>query len=1223
MEKKLTLKLLLVVVVTALFAWRIYPPSQTLRQGLDLQGGTSLIYAIDTTGLSAADQKDVAQRLVPILRKRIDPDNIQNLVIRPQGFSRIEIQMPLATKDVQQRRSSYDAAVDKVQTGNINISLVERAVTLPEAERKSQIESLSGGSAAKKKIIDDFATAYDNLNRLKAKSESSAARLEKIAEQLSKTGVNTDVVKAMSSTWSTMEGKALTDAILKQMPKDANSLSAIKSYVAAYKDWADMVNAMTTSATGANDQYRTARASLEKLNINFDLIRQTILELPAGSGERGDRIKQLVAAFPERRADIEQLVKAYDDYRTVRGRLDDPEDLRRILKGVGVLEFRILPQTTGPKAMEATEIALRKQNLDTYGPAKASDSKYVWEEIENPKEWKVSDSITHKFGEKEYVLASNLPDEQMLQTGKERAWQLERAYPDYDQSGRRSIGFKLNERGANLFHKVTSSNIGRPLCILLDNIAISAPNIQSAIFSRGIITGEFSQTEITDMVNKLNAGSLPARLIDPPITVKTIGPSIGTENRNSAILSGFIGLFVIIVFMAIYYISSGLIADAALCMNVILILGAMAFSGSTFTLPGIAGLVLTLGMAVDANVLINERIREEQAKGSSIRIAIKNGYDRAFVVIFDSNLTAFLSGFILYVVGSEEIKGFAITLMLGIISHMITSIYVTRLIFEWLLQKRVFVDKIRMMHLFGKPNINWMGLLPIFLTISGVITIGGIAAFFLRDDSKNSKYDIEFTGGTAVTVEFREGVNITRDQVEARIQKIGADEGNPKLAAATVVAVGAQNSRQFDISTLETNKTLIDATFAGEVPSEVDARNAITRAGDKFPAGTLTNLVIAPKGKNILHFETTQTNSALVKEIVTAAFADKQATVGDPKVNEVVNDAIIRAFGDQLNANQDLGAKIVDTQMIDNKLLDKEPQLSSFYGGAKFVVSLKLPATVTQLDKRFRDLQYKPGMQSLVMNPYEILKPDLTTPGPNEELKSLVYISRIPEAGYRDLTADELSKFMANEKTKIIQAASIKESLPRVTQIDPSIGSEAKLRAVVAVGLGWLMIIVYIWFRFGRARYGIAGVVALIHDVLVAGCAVVMATYISRTSIGQALLIGDFKINLDTVAAFLTIIGYSINDTIVVFDRIRENRGKSGVLSTKLINDSINQTLSRTVLTSVATLLVLLAMYIWGGPGLRGFNYAMIVGVLTGTYSSIAIASPILLLGSKGKEVKA
>ncbi len=1227
MEKRLTLKLLLIVGITALLGWRIYPPSQTLRQGLDLQGGTSLIYAIDTTGLTPAEQKDVAQRLVPIMRKRIDPTNKQNLVVRPQGFGRIEIQMPLASKDVQDRRQAYDNAVEAIQKANMNIALVERAATLPADKRAGDIETLAAGSAGRKKIIDDFLLAYDKLGGLKKQSESLAAKLDTLLKQLEATGLKSDVVREMSGQWATLSADALDGAILKGMPDAAGKMTAVKSYVAAYKEWADVVNAMTAKDTGANDGYKSARASLEKLNVNIDVVKQTILELPTGSAQRNERIAKLTESFPERKSQIENLIATFDQYRTVRGRLDDPEDLRRILKGVGVLEFRILPQRSGIKPLDAAEIAVRKQNLETFGPARAADEKYMWVETENndPKEWAAEERgyITHWFGEKLYVLASNQADEVMLHTGKDKtAWQLSRAYPDYDQkSGGRAIGFSFNELGANNFFRLTSKNIERPLAILLDNMAISAPNISTAIRSRGIITGGstgFTQTQVTDMVNKLNAGSLPARLIDPPITTKTIGPSIGAENRDSGIKAGIIGLAVVAAFMAVYYISSGCIADVALVLNVLFILAAMAFSGSTFTLPGIAGIILTIGMAVDANVLINERIREEQGKGCSIRIAIKNGYDRAFLTIFDSNVTTFITALILYIVASEEIKGFAITLMLGIISSMITSVYVTRIIFQWLLEKRVLVGKMRMMQAFSAPNINWMGLRPIFFTVSAIAVLASWAIFFTRDDSKNSKYDIEFTGGTSVTMNLKEPM--ARNDVERAIRNIGEQTRNPRLAAAIVYSIGAEQT-QFEINTLETNKTAIEVTFTGAVPSELEVRQAIADAEDRFPAAPMANLSVIRNGQ-VLQLETTQTNSAAVKEIVAAAFHDRQAVVGDPHVDEVVNDAVTKAFGDKLRTNQDLGPKILNTQMIDSRLLDSEPQLAAFYGGVKITVDLALPATAAQLDRRFTDLQYKPGMHDLDMNPYDVLRKDLTLPMADEELTELVYVSRIPEAGYRDLTADEVARFVENETTKVLQAASLKQSLPRVTQIDPSIGGQAKVRALIAIVLGWIAIIAYLWVRFGRPRYGIAGVTALVHDVSLAMGAVVAATYVANTGIGRALLVGDFKINLEMIAAFLTIIGYSINDTIVIFDRIRENRGKGGVLTPKLINDSINQTLSRTILTSLSTFIVVFVMYVWGGPGLRGLNFALMVGIVVGSYSTVAIAAPMLLLGSKSKEIK-
>jgi SecD/SecF fusion protein len=239
----------------------------------------------------------------------------------------------------------------------------------------------------------------------------------------------------------------------------------------------------------------------------------------------------------------------------------------------------------------------------------------------------------------------------------------------------------------------------------------------------------------------------------------------------------------------------------------------------------------------------------------------------------------------------------------------------------------------------------------------------------------------------------------------------------------------------------------------------------------------------------------------------------------------------------------------------------------------------------------------------------------------NDKVSQFIYVSLHPEAGYRELSETEWNSFVENEKSKLLAACSMESTLSRMTQIDPSIGNEAKTRAILAVVLSLLGIVAYIWFRFGTARYGMAAIASLVHDVLITLGMIAGCTYIANTVFGKAILIEDFKINLDMIAAILTLIGYSLNDTIVVFDRIRENRGKDAVPTVKVVNDSINQTLSRTILTSFTTFLAIFIMYVWGGSGFRGFNFAMLFGIIIGTYSSIAIAAPILLLGgSRNKE---
>jgi len=234
-------------------------------------------------------------------------------------------------------------------------------------------------------------------------------------------------------------------------------------------------------------------------------------------------------------------------------------------------------------------------------------------------------------------------------------------------------------------------------------------------------------------------------------------------------------------------------------------------------------------------------------------------------------------------------------------------------------------------------------------------------------------------------------------------------------------------------------------------------------------------------------------------------------------------------------------------------------------------------------------------------------------------MNSFVYVSTPPDEDIRNYSEDDWTRFGENEKAKVLEATQIETSLPRVRQFDPSVGSEQKTRALIAIFLSLFAIVTYIWIRFGNIRYGVAAIIALIHDVCITLGAVTACTYIAATPIGEKLLIGDFKIDLAMIAAFLTLIGYSLNDTIVVFDRIRENRGKAKQINPQTITDSINQTISRTIMTSFTTFVVVLIMYIFGGQGLRGFTFAIGFGIIIGTYSSIAIAAPILLLGTKTK----
>jgi SecD/SecF fusion protein len=1217
MNKNLLSKSILIIVLVVVAAWTLYPPSKTLKPGIDLAGGTSLIYEIDAQGLEGLEKKDLAQRMITVLRRRIDPANIQNLIWRPQGGTRFEIQMPLASEETRQRRQSFEKARSDLLAENINLAIILRSLQKPAEQRTKDFEEFAQGAPDRMTILNKLADVYDERRELQDKRDKLFSGLQTSENIITVAGLNLDDIKLHLGDWIKLNEQQLREALIGYLGSEGN-LDMLTKYVNMYGEWAEVVEQLTNAETGINVRYKEVKKALDKLNLTEDQLK-FCLEAPPKSLKRSSAIDELKTGFSDRSEKIDKAVAAFDEYRPFQGRLDDPRDLQRMLKGAGILEFRILP-TRGHAEVDADEMAGYVERLKTKGPKYASDNKNIWCEIENIKEFKRNDAFLAQFGDKFYVLASNKKDETFVHGAEGKDWSLKRAYPTTDQTGRRAIGFTFDERGGRLFGNITGKNIDRPLCILLDGVAISAPNIQSRIFAQGIITGSFTQTEVVDMVNKLNAGSLPARLIEQPISVKTIGPSIGADNRDKGIRSGLIGLTGVILCMAIYYTLGGAIADVALLMNLLFTLAIMALLRATFTLPGIAGAILTIGMSVDANVLIFERIREEQQRGASLRVAIKNGYAKAFSAIFDSNITTIITAAILYWVGSEDIKGFALVLMLGLSSSLFTALTVTRVIFEYLLNKRIIKDHLVMLHLIRKPNINWMGLRPIFFTLSAILTVGGVVVFLTRDDTKSNKYDIEFTGGTSIQINLKDDANLKRQDVEDRIHKVGTDRGNLALATATVYSIET-SGKQYEITTTETNKTKASVTFP-QTGQTIEAMTAaITKAMEQKDA-RLNNLVITPVSGTPTEFtiSTGQLNTFLVGDVLRTAFPD--ANVSQPKVDEIVNNAILTAFADELEIQQNLQPEIISQEKITQQIIDSHPEITDFLGGIKITCKIERAATAEEINRRLADLRFKPDTQNLNWYSYKILGPDLTTIEPNQPVKSFVYLSVEPEAGFRELTEDEWAQFAKNETAKVMAATELETSLPRVTQIDPSVGAEAKTRALVAIVLSLIAMLIYIWVRFGDLHFGFGAVITLFHDTCVTVGAVTACTYIATTTIGQKLLIGDFKIDLAMIAAFLTLLGYSINDTIVVYDRIRENRRK-GTLTPQIINNSINETLSRTLLTGTTTLLVLTVMYIFGGKGLRGFNFAMLFGIVEGTYSSIAISAPILLFRLKAADKKA
>ncbi|MBN1527025.1 MAG: protein translocase subunit SecD [Candidatus Omnitrophica bacterium] len=543
------------------------------------------------------------------------------------------------------------------------------------------------------------------------------------------------------------------------------------------------------------------------------------------------------------------------------------------------------------------------------------------------------------------------------------------------------VSLTLNPKGADIFANLTAANVGKRLAIVLDGTVQSAPVIREAIPSgQAQISGTFTVDEANDLSVVLRAGALPA-----PVIVeeeRTVGPLLGADSIRSGLRATIIGALLVFLFMAAYYRLAGMVANLMLILNLSLILACLAMFKGTLTLPGIAGLILTIGMAVDANVLIYERMREELKLGKSLRAAIPAGFHRASSAIMDSNLTTIVAAALIFKFGTGPIRGFAVTLTIGLIANLFTAVTCSRVIFEFLCDQ-FDLSKLRMMQFFRETHIDFIGKRKICYTLSAIVIIIGLSAFFMRGE-KN--FGVDFSGGTLQQYMFEKPVKV--DSIRSALKEVG---------------LGGASIQQY----------------------------------------------------------------------------------GNPK------EVIIRT-------PQDVSRKLKDI-----------------------------------FNEKFQD-----------------------------------------------------NKF----------------DLMRVETVGPAVGKNLRQNAATSLLLAIAGIMIYVMFRFNM-KYAIAGVVALFHDVLIA--------------VG-ALALTQRQFDLTIVAALLTIAGYSINDTIVIYDRIRENLRlvKKGTFA-DVVNLSVNQTFSRTILTSAVTLLVVVALLLFGGEVLNDFAFCLFVGFISGVYSTIYIASPLVITWHK------
>jgi len=741
------------------------------------------------------------------------------------------------------------------------------------------------------------------------------------------------------------------------------------------------------------------------------------------------------------------------------------------------------------------------------------------------------------------------------------------------------VSLDFNAQGRHLFAKVTEENVGEQLAIILDDIRdakgniakqgqlYSAPEIKGAIWGTAVISGGaggFTQTEAEDLKTTLEAGGLPATLV--PEGMNRVGPSLGRDSIDMATRATIIGGAVVFLFMILYYHKGGIVANIALMLNVLLVVGAMAVFQATLTLPGIAGLALTVGMAVDANVLIFERIREElEKKGlDHLPMAVKDGYDRALVTIIDSNLTTLGTALLLYLFGTGTIKGFAATLSLGLVFSMFTAVFVTRAVFEFLIWRN-WLHKLGMIRLLPKTAIAFTSRMR-YCVIGSAILIAIGMAIFAGKGSKN--YDIDFKGGAMVHVATKADVSV--DQVRAAIKSHYPDAG--------VQSVRLNPDEKGDYAKFEIKTALRgQAEIAGVKPIPELATGDLEpfAGGYEFTVTTDRPTAVA-EVQDALAKSEPGIRVAGVGTGQEGSFSQFSILVRNPD-RVKMTDMIRSTFAD-LSVRPDIA------RLLQDKLVPEGfPAASVSDGKVSMEVNFKDTMTVTKLTEH------------------------LTTWGYQEAKVTVKDKADAAEGTNMLITAKAKPDDPEALRENLVSSYKISEPFPLVTVVGGYIVGLMKERAVVALILSFIFIVGYLWFRF-ELKYGVAAVIALVHDVLF--------------TVGFLALVG-VPFNLTIVAALLTIIGYSVNDTVVIFDRVRENLN---LLRRErfepLVDLSINQTLSRTILTTLSTMFVVVSFLIWGTGVIRDFALALTVGMVTGTYSTVFIAAPVVVWWHRREEKK-
>ena len=754
-----------------------------------------------------------------------------------------------------------------------------------------------------------------------------------------------------------------------------------------------------------------------------------------------------------------------------------------------------------------------------------------------------------------------------------------------------AVEFEFKGEGASAFAELTQKHKGELLAIVLDDDVMEIATIRDQIIGRGILSGNFTDDLVRGIVSILRGGSLPTR--PKLISESTVGSVLGQDSIESGIRAMLVGICCVMAIMTIYYMVGGVVANFALALNLLLILAFVMIFNQTLTLPGIAGVLLTLAMAVDANILIFERYREERNRGKNLVQSLSAGYDRAFWVIFDSNLTTIITGYVLFYMGSGPVKGFAITLVTGLFASFFTSVFVTRIILSALVNKGI-VKEFKMLEAFRTPRIPFTRYQrPLMLGSAIVIAVTWCLVIWRGTEN----YGIDFTGGARVSMTLREPIqvesfrkkigeleklhpNLFRDY---SIQTLGADEKGAARKFALLTRAGVSGRKQ---AGAQEQKSSEAPTLPVTQPTPAPGQPA----SETSPPASSPPELVAVSAAGLAAEE--KEEAQIVREALEAMLARENLLLPPafPSSNWTT-----AAGGEALTV--DVNLVNLKPDVTDEKL---RTSMNAYFENLSLFTTLNRDPTVPYKGISIESVQFVGRAldeDRTKVTRYQVKTTAYLVPLPGQRGQQIPQKTQVEDA-----VRDYFRQRGATEGFEI------SEPFPQVLTVGPKVASGLQADAIVAVFISIVGIIFYLALRF-EFIYGLAGVIALVHDCMIA--------------IGVMALVDQFlpttfpvKLNLNELAAILTIIGFSINDTIVLFDRIRENLvvlGKKKLTLADVVDISVNQTLARTLWTSVTVMLVDVILLGFGGESVRGFAFIFAVGTVAGVYSSVFIAAPVAI----------